>query len=107
MSLRNRSLLALALSVAILPLAEAGVSTPKALKACKTEAQARFAPGGQQARVKLKGIVGAGARQKLRLEVIPPTGERFLVLCELNRAGEVLAIDPVDKAMAVVARTAR
>ncbi len=107
MPLRNRSLLALALSFTILPLAEADVSTPKALKACKTEAQARFAPEGQQARVKLKGIVGAGARQKLRLEVIPPTGERFLALCEVNRAGEVVAIDPVDKAVAVVAQPVR
>ena len=103
----NRLILALALSATLVPFAEAGASTAKALKACKTEAQTRYARDGQQARVKLKGVLGAGASQRLRIEVSPPAGDRFLALCEVDRAGKVLSIAPPDKTIAAASAEQR
>ena len=92
----TRLLFPLTLSLALVPAAEAGVSSADALRACKTEAQARHADGQGAVRVKLKGMHGNSRSLKLRLEVVPAAGERFLAICELDRNGRVVSLQPAS-----------
>lgn len=92
----SRLLSALTLSLALVPVAQAGVSSADALRACKTEAQARHGHGQDAVRVKLKGMHGNSRSLKLRLEVVPATGERFMAICVLDHSGRVVSLQPAS-----------
>jgi len=89
---------ALVLSLAVLasPLAQAAVSPADAAATCKAEAQARYAVGDRQARVKFKGMFGGSDVRKVRIQVLPAEGKAFLAICEVSgRSGDFLSIAPV------------
>lgn len=81
------------------PLVHAAVSVADAAATCRAEAQARYANGDRQARVKFKGMFGGADVRKVRMQVLPPEGKAFLVVCEVSgRSGDFLGLAPVGEA---------
>ncbi len=100
--------LALAIAGIASPLAHAAVSPADAAATCKVEAQARYASGDRQARVKFKGMFGGSDVRKVRIQVLPPEGKSFLAICEVNgRSGKFVSLAPVGSATAAAVAQAR
>jgi len=98
------TLLALGVAGLVSPLAQAAVSPAEAAATCKAEAQARYASGDRQARVKFKGMFGGSDVRKVRIQVLPPEGKSFLAICEVNgRSGDFMSLAPVAQTEAAVA----
>lgn len=96
MNILRPALLVLSIAALAAPLAHAAVSPADAATTCKAEAQARYANGERQARVKFKGMFGGSDVRKVRLQVLPPEGKAFLAICEVSgRSGDFLSIAPV------------
>lgn len=95
------TVLAFAIAGLLSPLAHAAVSPADAAATCRAEAQARYASGDRQARVKFKGMFGGADVRKVRIQVLPPEGKAFLAVCEVNgRSGDFLGLAPVGEAAA-------
>jgi hypothetical protein len=102
------AVLALAIAGIASPLAHAAVSPADAAATCKAEAQARYASGDRQARVKFKGMFGGSDVRKVRIQVLPPEGKAFLAICEVNgRSGDFVSLAPVGSATAAAVAQAR
>jgi hypothetical protein len=83
---------------------KAVVSAISLAATCKAEAQARYASGDRQARVKFKGMFGGSDVRKVRIQVLPPEGKSFLAICEVNgRSGDFMSLAPVAQTEAAVA----
>ena len=102
----RRFVVASVLAGLVAPVAFAGVSSEDAISACKTEAAARYAQGGQLVRVKLKGMYGTAAVRKVRVQVLPAEGKPFLALCEVDgKSGGVVSLQPGTGAAPAIAAT--
>ncbi len=99
MNVSRTLLLSVVLAGLVSPVAQAAVSPADAAATCKAEAQARYASGDRQARVKFKGMFGGSDVRKVRIQVLPAEGKAFLAICEVNgRSGEFVSLAPVAAA---------
>ena len=78
MNVSRTLLLSVVLAGLVSPVAQAAVSPADAAATCKAEAQARYARGDRQARVKFKGMFGGSDVRKVRIQVLPAEGKAFL-----------------------------
>jgi hypothetical protein len=75
-------------------------SASEAATVCEAQAASQYAGGEQPARVKFKGSYGPNDRVKVRMQVLPPQGQPFLAVREVNgHTGGIVGLMPAAGAV--------